>query len=446
MDDLVTKVFGAFRGLRNQAPVPFTPTRGSLFTQNPTGPIGERAYEAFGAVGTLFAIVTQIGNAVATTPWHLYRKSAARDKKRRKEVTDHAFVTVWNRPNKFYTGRYFRECVQQHIDLVGEGVIVLYKVGGLIVEMWPVRPDRIEPVKHPTEFITGYMYTGPDGEEVPLELDQVIHIKLPNPGDPYRGMGPVQSVLNDIDASRYSAEWNRNFFINGARPGGIIKVDYRMDDNEFNQFVARWRQQHQGIANAHRVAVLENAEWQDTNFSMTDMQFVELRNLPRELIREAFAYPKPMLGTVDDVNRANSEAAKEIMATGQTIPRLSRWKDIINVFLLPQFQNGTALEFDYEDPTPVNIEQANAERNSQTTSYRNLVLAGVHPDDAAEACGLPQMRWVGIPQAGQSNQDIDNEEEQNRKAREEIQELYKARDDIDWDALLSQWKREGRYS
>jgi HK97 family phage portal protein len=417
MDDLISKLLGSARRLTNSAnpPVRYDDARGSMFSSGTDVIDGDRAYSAYGSVGTLFAIVSQIGNAFASTEWHLYRRTSVRDKKRRTEVLNHGFMTVWDKPNDFYTGRFFRETVQQHLDLVGEGVIVLHKVGGIVLEMWPVRPDRIHPVKHPTKFMTGYVYKN-GNEEVPLELDQVIRIMYPNPADPYRGMGPVQTVLNDIDAARYSAEWNRNFFINGARPGGIIKVDYRMSDKEFNAFVARWRQQHQGVANAHRVAVLENAEWVDTNFSMTDMQFVELRNLPRELIREAFAFPKPMLGTVDDVNRANAEAGKEIMAEGQTIPRLSRWKDVIDTFLLPQFANGKTLELDYDDPTPVNHEAADRERNSQTAGARNLVLSGYHPDDVSDAMGLPQMRWIGIPTPGQANQELDEEQKEGVNA------------------------------
>ena len=227
-------------------------------------PIGDRAYKEYGSIGTLFAIVKQLTEAFATVDWHLYRKGPQRDKQRRTEVLNHGFLTVWNRPNKFYTGRYFRECSQQHLDLVGEAVIVLYKVGGIIVEMWPVRPDRIHPVKHPEKFLTGYIYIGPNREEVPLELNDVIHIKYPNPGDPYRGMGPVQTLLNDLDAAKYSAEWNKNFFINGAQPGGVILFDYKMSDPEWLQFTRRWNTQHRGVANAHRVAVLENAKWQDT--------------------------------------------------------------------------------------------------------------------------------------------------------------------------------------
>jgi len=389
---------GASRALRNLAgaPVPYSSRRGfsELFAGDGDTGVMDRAYDAFGSVGTLFAIVSQLGNAFAKTEWHLYRKSNVRDLARRKEITEHGLLTVWNQPNDFYTGRLFRETVQQHLDLVGEGVIVLNIVSGFVVEMWPVRPDRIHPVKHPTKFLTGYIYLGPDGEKVPLTLEQVIHIKMPNPRDPYRGMGPVQAILADLDAARYSAEWNRNFFINGARPGGVIEVDYKMGDGEFLDFLRRWRQQHQGVANAHRVAVLENAKWKDTNFSMTDMQFVELRNLPRELIREAFAYPKPMLGTVDDVNRANAQAGKEIMAENQTIPRLDRWKDIINYKLLPLFQNGKNLVFEPDDPTPVNHEDKDRERDSQTKGALNLVNAGFDGTDAAEAMGLPEMRWV----------------------------------------------------
>lgn len=400
MDDLITKVTGLFsratKSVRNEAPVPYMSTRGGMFgnASNEFSDIAERAYGAYGSVGTLFAIVSQLANAFATVEWRLYRRTSVRDKTRRVEVLNHAFMSVWDMPNPFYTGRLLRETVQSHLDLTGEGVIVLYKVGNVVTEMWPVRPDRIEPVQHPTKFITGYVYRN-GNEEVPLTVDQVIHIKMPNPCDPYRGMGPVQAMLNDIDAARYAAEWNRNFFINGAQPGGVIKIGYRMGETEFAEFLNRWRQQHQGVANAHRVAVLENADWVDTKFSMEDMQFVELRNLPRELIREAFAYPKPMLGTVEDVNRANAKAGKEMLAENHTTPRLERWKDVVNTFLLPQFANGANLVLDHDDPVPPNREDEDRERASKATAASTLVTAGWNPDQVLETVGLPAMEWVG---------------------------------------------------
>lgn len=381
---------------KNLAPVPYTSDRAALFDTSSATDLGDRIFEAYGSVGTLFSIVRQIYEAFAAVEWHLYQRTSVRDKSRRREIIGSSFMDVWDMPNPFMTGRFFRESCQQHLDLIGETDILLVTMGGIVMEMWPVRPDKLQPVKSKTEFLTGWIYKGPDGEEVPLGLDEVIQIKLPNPNDPYRGLGPVQAMLSDIDAAQYSAEWNRNFFINGARPGGIIKVDYKMDDEEFEAFINRWRRQHQGTANAHRVAVLENATWQDVQFSMEDMQFVELRNLPRELIREAFAFPKPMLGTVDDVNRANALAGKEIMAENLTIPRLARWKDTLNAFLLPRFAGGAQTLMDFDDPTPMNHDQRNAERQSQTQAFLTLINAGVDPDDAAMVSGLPPMKMAAV--------------------------------------------------
>jgi HK97 family phage portal protein len=404
------------RGITNKntgPPVPFMgrDTTRTLFSDN-NEISGDRVFDAYGSVGTLFAIVRQIGDAFSTTEWSLFRKTSIREEARRKEITSHALLDLWNKPNEFYDGQHLREMVQQHLDLIGEGIIVLNTVqlGGkdVPIEMWAVRPDRVKPIKHPKKYLTGWMYVSPDGEEVPLKLSQVIQIKYPNPKDPYRGMGPVQSALADIDAAKYSADWNRNFFINGARPGGIIKVDYRMTDDELEEFIQRWRSQHQGVSNAHRVAVLENAEWQDTQFSMTDMQFVEMRNLSREMIREAFAYPKPMLGAVDDVNRANGKVGEVIFARWQILPRLRRWKNVLNFHLLPRYANGQNLVLDFVNPVPVDLVEETAVLDKRATAYQRFVQAGVDPDSAAETCGLPEMAMASQVAPSEESEQIES--------------------------------------
>src|SRR5690606_31685077 len=121
-----------------------------------------------------------------------------------------------------------------------------------------------------------YVYTSPSGEQVPLAVDDVIFLRRPNPLDPYRGMSVVQTILMDIDATAASAEWNANFFRNSAEPGGIVEAERRLTDDEFSEFRARWAEQHRGVQNAHRVAVLENGlKWVDRKYTMRDMQFTE---------------------------------------------------------------------------------------------------------------------------------------------------------------------------
>lgn len=384
-------------GIFSSAPVSYT---GNAVSQLPLfgGHVGQEAsLEAMGKLGILFAIVNRNSNAVSQVNWHLYRSSASGSKEDRVEVTRHLALEVWNKPNPFMTRQEFVEVFQQHLELTGEGWWLTSGPAGLQAptELWPMRPDKMEPVPSPTKFISGYVYNGPNGVKVPLTTDQVIFLRMPNPLDPYRGLGPVQSVMVQIDSARYSAEWNRRFFLNSAEPGGIIKVPNRLSDPEFQELQLRWNEQHRGVANSHRVAILEEGEWVDRKYTNRDMQFVELSNLSDNKIRQAFAFPKPMLGDSEDVNRANAEAADEYYARYLMIPRLERIKGALNNDFLPLFgTTGQGLEFDYEDPVPENKEANNNELTSKSSAAKSLVDAGFAPDDVLKTVGLPKMNFV----------------------------------------------------
>lgn len=408
MKSLVGKILAKTTGGSTQnPPVSYAsgryamPTLGS-YTDN------EAYLRTYGSTGTIFAIVRLLATSVAAPEWHLYRKPTRDGRVRyttgdqgsdqRVEVLQHQALNVWNSPNPFFTRGELIETYQSHLELTGEGWWVIQRDSRATFPtgIWPVRPDRITPVPSPEKFLAGYIYTSPSGEQVPLGVEDVIQLKYPNPLDPYRGLGPVQSVLVDIDAMRYGAEWNRSFFVNSATPGGVIQVASNLSDDEFNQMTARWREAHQGVARAHRVAILEGgAQWVERNYSMRDMQFAELRNVSRDVLREAWGLHKAMLGNADDVNRANAETAEEVFGRWQVIPRLERTKAALNTRFLPMFgSTGEGVEFDYENPLRDDRESDNAELTAKSNAYSVLVAAGVDPDAAAEVVGLPPMKTV----------------------------------------------------
>ncbi|MFZ3473099.1 phage portal protein [Streptomyces sp. 4.24] len=382
-------------------PVPFS-SRAQSFAFGLGGRRDAQAQmAAMGSVGTLFSIVHRTSNATSQVEWKLWRKAKSGRKEDRIEVTSHAALDLWNKPNPFMPRQEFVEVVQQHIDLTGEGwwVISRHKASPIPLELWPVRPDRITPVPDPEKFLSGYVYTSPDGEQIPLELDQVIQLRMPNPNDPYRGMGPVQSILTDLDATKYSAEWNKNFFLNSAEPGGIIEVPNALGDEDFNQLRERWSEQHRGVANAHRVAILEHGKWIDRKYTQRDMQFAELRSVSDSVIRGAFGMPKFAVGDVDDVNRATADASAAWFASMLTVPRLERFKAALNHDLLPLFGATTqGLEWDYENPVSEDRELAASELTAQATAARTLIEAGLSPASVLAAVGLPEME--AAPAAG----------------------------------------------
>lgn len=327
-------VFGVVGSMFNKnsgvSPVPYTAPGWTSTVLSMTGRSDNETYmRAFGTAGTVFQIVSLLASASAAPEWRLYRKPKADGRVRyttgdqgsdqRTEVLQHLALNVWNKPNRFTTGNQFREAGWQHMELTGEKwwVVARDARATFPTGLWLVRPDRMEPIPSAENYIAGYIYTGPSGERVPLQPDEVILTRYPNPLDPYRGLGPVQSVLVDLDAMKYGSEWNRNFFINGAQPGGIVSVPTNLSDDEFDQFSNRWRESHQGVSRAHRVAILEGgATWVPTQQSIRDMDFSNLRNVSRDVIREAWGIHKSMLGNADDVNRCHDEQTEVLTGDG----------------------------------------------------------------------------------------------------------------------------------
>jgi HK97 family phage portal protein len=354
----------------------------------------ERQMRAYAEVGILFAIVSRIAEAVAEADWGLYRKGGD------EPVTDHPVARLWENPNVFMDQDEFIETAQQHFELAGE---TDWKVGrsttGLSkmpMELWPVRPDRIEPVPHPDKFIEGWVYRAPGSRVAePWRNDEVIQMKRPNPLDPYRGLSPVAAAMVDVYGEQAAASYNTMFFRNSAEPGGIVRFPERLDDEAFDEFVDRWRAQHQGVNNAHRVAVLEGAEWIERKYTMRDMQFEELRKLNRELIRQAFGFPKSMLGDTEDVNKAAAIAGEYVFVRWMVRPRLNRIQATLNSQLLPLFGEAVAkqYEFRFTTPVPADKELEILELDSQADRAKTLVDAGFDPAAVLEWVGIPAMAF-----------------------------------------------------
>jgi HK97 family phage portal protein len=403
-------LIGAFTA---SAPVPFVGTgqEGRWGGRAQRG-VQLAALDALEASAALYSIVNRTSTAVAKETWHMHRakpgsvcgykdQRGACEAEDVEQVVKHPALTVINKPNGFYTRQELAESGQQHVDLTGEGWLIISRLGKIPYELWVARPDRMIVVTDRKEFLVGYLYIDPDGVEIPIRREDVLSIRMPNPKNPYRGLGPVQSVLLTIEGGNFSAEWNTNFFRNGARPGGIVKLDRRMSDTDFEQLVERFNFNHQGVRNANRTGFLEEGEWIDVKpMSITDMQFVETANLNRDTILLAFGMSKFAVGVVEDVNRATADASAVWFGETATIPRLDRWQGMWNNDFLPQFPGyDPRLSLVYSNPIPADREAARADKSAAVVNFVALKGAGVEPAVAAEVAGLPAMAIAPPPPA-----------------------------------------------
>lgn len=354
--------------------------------------------EAFTATATLYGVVTKLAQMTVAPEWNLCRKPASPGDEpiplTGARAENAAPLKVLRKPNgvPHMTRTYVMSGCQQTRDLVGEMYLVVVRAGGIPVELWPVRPDRITPVTSITKLIAGYLYRSPDGEEIPLRVEDVLSMISPSPLDPIRGQGTIGALAADLAENSAQSVWSAATYRNSANPGGVITFDRQLNDTEWAQFVERWRFQHQGAQNAGRVAILEGATFTPISYSQKDMQFVESRNLTRQAIFDAYGFPKFGIGDVDDVNRASADASLTLMAQTLTVPRLNDWRTLLNERFLPMF--GPAWRdycFEYESPIPPDSESERLDLSARTTAFKTLIDARVDALQASEVCGLPPL-------------------------------------------------------
>lgn len=390
-------------------PVPVTGARRASALQSLTGRSGgtdtQRQVEQYGKSTPLFTAAQANAEAIGGITWRLFQTSTGRGRisgpDPRKEVTDHAALRLWNKPNAFMHQQFFVEYSQLLVELTGLMYIVVARTGGIPTSMWPIARNRIVPIPDAEQYLAGYAYMMDNGQFIPLQLDEVIPIQVPDPNDPLGGMSPVKPLLTDLDAAYMTSEYRRNFFTNGAMPGGILEMDLEdnMTDAELNTVAERWAEQHRGVRNAHRVAILERGKWISNDTSLKDMQFTQMRQDDRDAVYEGMRVPKAIVGVSTDVNRANAEAAEYVWTKWPLVGKARRWRAALNWYLLPMFTSAAtgAFCFDYDNFVPDDWQADAATTAANFHAAAEGIAAGLHPDDVLAALSLPAMRYVGPP-------------------------------------------------
>lgn len=323
-----------------------------VFTQGTTSPAD--FVNTYGQVGWVFACVSRISSAIAETKWRLYSKKNGSDIE---EIIEHPLLELFDFVNPFHTGLEMMEQTQTYIDLTGEVFwLVLKDKAGQPAEIWVMNPNKIKVVPDRKMYIKGYVYKN-GNDEIPLSIEDIVHIKLPNPKNPFRGQSPLGSVSSDVEAEKFSSQYNRAFFQNSAEPNGVIQFEGTLTDSQYERLRYQWNRQHQGTSNSHKVAILEGgASWHTNTLTQRDMQFRDLRVMNRDVIMGVYGMPKHILGIAEDVNRANAEASEYTFARWVLKPRLERIKAKLNEQFIPLYNDKTLI-IDYDTPVPADIDR-----------------------------------------------------------------------------------------
>lgn len=269
------------------------------------------------------------------------------------EVKSHPVLDLLHAVNPLYTSYLLWESTQAYIELAGESFWWL--TGGTAKnpkEIWTLRPDWLSVRDTKNKIIDTYEYGAPGDKKIVIPFEEIIHFKDFNPLNPYRGYGVVKAQAESIDADNFSRQYNRSFFFNSARPGGVLSTDQNMTDDQYERVRDEWNKVHQGVKKAWKVAILEaGLKWQDVGLNQKEMDFVEGRRFDRDEIFAGFRVPKSIVAISDDVNLAAIREHRAVFLELTIDPKLKRIVSHLNEFLLPRY-NDKSLYFDYVSPVP----------------------------------------------------------------------------------------------
>lgn len=295
--------------------------------------------------GLAFACSDVIASKVAMTDFFLIDKNGNR-------LDKHPFLDILKSPTSYLTQYDFLYLTTYYIILKGRAVYHIYKnekktnVLGLI----PITNNLTN-----VEFSNGriiYKFFLNNGM-VEYEEKDVLDIRKINPFNLLNGFSVFEQARLELESDVISAIAYKKLNEKGALPSGIIESQTELSEEEANRIQAKVEDRLSGFKNFYKPLILgKNLQYKTLSFSPRDLAFIDVRNFTRDQILGIFKVPKAVL-FANDVNRANSEAAKYWFIENTVKPYIDLIKDKLeNDLLYKHFDVKREFKLSYENPVP----------------------------------------------------------------------------------------------
>lgn len=300
-----------------------------------------------------------IAKEVATIEFELYTVGIKEGEIEYTEIEDHPLLTLLDRFNETTTKTDGIYITQSHKKMTGDAFWYLDGKGSDINNIFLLQPDNVELVlgdftDNSARLVDAYKYSATvDGElvEKTYQPDQIVHIKTPNPSNPYRGYGAVEAAAATIDLDWLTTDLSKKFFQNGAITNFILSTEGKLQEEQLKRLKAEFKSAYGGSKNAFKTMILGGGLKPTTiQSSNKDMEFLAQLEWYRDKIMVLFGNTKASIGIVDDVNRASHESSMIAWKRNSVKPEMESIVNALNEYLVPRYGDNLILGF--SDPIP----------------------------------------------------------------------------------------------
>lgn len=176
------------------------------------------------------------------------------------KVEDHPALDLLNHPNPFMGRSRFWATILMMQDVGGNAYVEKVRsASGKVVELWPLRPDRMTVIPSQTDFVGGYHYMLGD-KQFMMPAENVIHFKTRHPLDDYYGLPPIAVGAERVDLDIWVRSFTRSFFQNAGVPAGLLNITRAMSQSEREMARDTFRERFGGREGWGNLLVLDGGE------------------------------------------------------------------------------------------------------------------------------------------------------------------------------------------
>ncbi|AFD25817.1 Putative gene transfer agent portal protein [Deinococcus gobiensis I-0] len=286
-----------------------------------------------------------------------------------------------------------------HMLLAGNALWFLNLVSGKPVELWPLLPDEIKPIKDAQKFVSGYEWKPAGRDKTRLDAVQVAHWMCVNPNDVYWGLSPVMAGAKAIDTDTTAARWNISTLANDGKPPYAVLLDSGLSAEQQRTATAILREQVNGSNVRKMIALGSTRDVKPLAMNATDLDWLNGRRFSREEIGAVLGVPPILMSFGEAATFSNLDAAKAMLWEDRIVPLLDDLCQGLMGSLFPFWTLDGAQWRIRPDLSGVRALQANLKTEAEVgklkaETLKTLVDSGVPANMAAQVVGLP---LVDIP-------------------------------------------------
>lgn len=288
--------------------------------------------DGFERNSVIYSAIRYKFNALVSAPLRAYTGD---EMKPEIAPSTHPMAKLLKRPNPYMSRIEFGQMQTTFLNLTGNSYTWFERSPkdplGLPVAMWNLRPDRVRIVPG-EKGILGFKYV-PDGkgdrDAIPILPEDMMHVKLPNPGDQLDGLGyglsPMAPISQTGDLDNYITFFLKKFFESGTMLGGVLKYNVSMNDETVADARRRWQERYGGVDNWGNVAVLDQGgDFKPLIPSFRELDFKTIDSRSEKRMLGPFGVPGMLIGlSMENSTFSNFEQADKAFWQNTFIPELA---------------------------------------------------------------------------------------------------------------------------